>query len=133
MRCDVCGCTPCETPGFCESCRRVDADPKVIAERERANAALPPSWESMDVGTLWGLLNHPERTARHHGGDAPQTTYDALVWSLIHDRGWSDRDKRERNTRRLQRLSDRQVTELLEALKRKDCHPDLIADIESFR
>lgn len=128
MRCDICGVDPCQTPGFCRYCREVDK-----SKLGPPPSDLPPSWDSMDVGTLWGLLNHPERTARHRGGDAPQTTYDALVWSLIHDRGWADRDKRERNTRRLQQLSDRQVRALIDALKRKDCHPDLIADIESFR
>jgi hypothetical protein len=45
MRCEICDLDPCETLGFCESCRRADAKPK-------AESGLPPYWESMDVGTL---------------------------------------------------------------------------------
>lgn len=61
MRCEVCGCDPCETPGFCAACRKVDRDPKVIRARKRANEQLPKGWETMEVGQLWDALNHPKR------------------------------------------------------------------------
>jgi hypothetical protein len=61
MRCEICGLEPCQTEGFCNACRRVDADPEVIAARARALARLPKDWESMDFGTLWEALNDPKR------------------------------------------------------------------------
>ena len=58
MRCDICRCEPCSTPGFCEACRKVDA-------RNKANPPPPPDlplgWEQMQVGELWDALNDPER------------------------------------------------------------------------
>jgi hypothetical protein len=59
MRCEICGLEPCATPGFCNACHRVDADPDVIATRARAR--LPQYWDSMDLGPLWQALNDPKR------------------------------------------------------------------------
>ena len=131
MRCEICGCEPCQTPGFCEHCRRVDRDPKVIAKRDRATAALPKYGKSMDVGALWEALNDPRLQTLERGGDAPQTTYDALLWSLIDNNGWAG-PRRADNQRRLTQLSDRQLQELVAALRRKNCDPVLIAEIESY-
>jgi hypothetical protein len=61
MRCEICGCEPCATPGFCNACHKVDADPDVIAAGARAEAKSPKYWQSMDLGTLWEALNHPKR------------------------------------------------------------------------
>ena len=53
MRCEICLCDPCETPGFCERCREVDA----------RNASQPePNYAPSD--------------------QAPQVTWDATQYAL---------------------------------------------------
>jgi hypothetical protein len=69
--CDVCGCAPCATPGFCNESRRLDADPRVIAERERALGRLPPNWHVMSFDALAAALNRRDGVA--------QSTIDAAV------------------------------------------------------
>jgi hypothetical protein len=120
MRCAICGLDPCATLGFCESCRRADAKRKTKAE-----SALPKYWESMDVGALWDELNDRRRFP-----EAPNATYDALVWSLIYNRH-PTAAVRAGNRHRLAQLSQQQLQDLIAALKRNNCDPALIAEIES--
>lgn len=82
---------------------------------------LPKYWESMDVGSLWEELNRPERFA-----EAPAASYSAVVWSLIHGRG-----KVSQHRHRLARFSDRQILDLITALRKHNCDPAVIAEIES--
>lgn len=60
---------------------------------------------------------------------APQSTYDAVVWSLIYNKQPTPQMRAD-NLRRLAELSPRQFHELIAALKRKNCDPELIAGIE---
>lgn len=115
------------TGTFEEMCRKADE----LAART-GNSDLPEGWETMDVPALWEALNDPARWTAKSGGDAPQSVYDSIVWSLIHNRGWEDKARRQNNIDRLTQLSDRQVRALVAALRRKDCDPGLIADIEGF-
>lgn len=82
---------------------------------------LPDSWEAMSVGKLWEILNNPERNR-----DAPQSTYDAVVWSLIYNDGWYDKAVRNR----IGQLSQAQRKELIAALMRKRINPFIVAAIK---
>jgi hypothetical protein len=106
--------------GFCESCRHADAKRKTKAE-----SPLPKYWESMDVGALWEELNDRRRFP-----EAANATDDALVWSLIYNRH-PTAEVRAGNRRRLAELSRQQLQDLIAALRRKNCDPALIAEIES--
>jgi len=124
MRCEICGLDPCETEGFCRFSRETDARNKA---KPPAQSDLPKYWESMDVGTLWDVLNNPARYS-----DAAQSTYDAIEWSLIYNDGLRNPRVRSANLRRLSQLSDRQLKHLISVLERQGCRPEMIAEIEGY-
>ena len=88
---------------------------------------LPQYWDSMDVGALWDELNHPARFS-----EAAAATFNAVVWSLIHNNGLRNARVRAANLRRLSQFSDRHLHNLIDTLHRKHCDPDVIAEIESY-
>lgn len=86
--CDVCGCAPCQTPGFCTASRAADADPRVIAERKRAQV----------------LSQREDRAA--------STTFAAALYALHKDGQSALRGQAER----LRQFSDRQLEDLIRRL-----------------
>jgi hypothetical protein len=108
--CDVCGCEPCRTVGFCKACREADNDPNVIAERERASAKLPPNWDQISFEALSALLNNPARLSRK--GRAARSTVDAVAYALR--KGGTAALKAQ--TARLREFSDRQIVDLIKRL-----------------
>jgi hypothetical protein len=68
--CRICGCTPCASRGFCRQCREADRKHK---HDGAADHGLPPKWEEMSVGALWGTLNDPKR---HR---TPDVTIEAII------------------------------------------------------
>src|SRR6516162_431133 len=51
FECDVCGCTPCQTPRFCEACRDwPEPDMRLIGD----DRAPPPALEDDALPAGWG-------------------------------------------------------------------------------
>jgi len=77
MRCDICGCEPCQTQHFCQCSRDIDARKALNPPGE---PDLPGNWDTMSVGELWDWLNRPERFA------TPNSTLQAAEWLFDHAR-----------------------------------------------
>jgi hypothetical protein len=74
--CDICGSTPCASPGFCRTCR--EADRRAAQYQQQHN--LPANWDRMSVGALWEALNESRRWP------TPQSAIEAIMCS-VHARG----------------------------------------------
>jgi hypothetical protein len=75
--CNTCGYTPCDSRGFCRSCRQADRkQAKQRHDRRHPDRGLPPNCDSMSAGELWAALNRPDRYA------TPRSTIDAIVRSV---------------------------------------------------
>lgn len=76
-----------------------------------------------DIGKLWWQLNEPDRFEH-----AAKSTYDAVVWSLIHNDGWYD----DRVYQRIGEFSDHQIADLLGVLKKHRVNPFVVAAIRDL-
>ena len=56
--CEVCGCSPCASRGFCRACIEQD---RIAARSRKPDHNLPPKWDTMSVPALWSHLNDPRR------------------------------------------------------------------------
>lgn len=87
--------------------------------------SLPDNWHRMSLALLYNLLID----ARNRRA-APQTTYDAVVWSLIHNHQQTPQLRAD-NARRLAELSHPQLESLVAALKKHQCDPAMIRALEA--
>jgi hypothetical protein len=56
--CDVCGCNPCETPGFCRASREADREAIRRAHEFLGRFVVFPSKEAHIAVTLWAMHTH---------------------------------------------------------------------------
>ena len=126
--CNVCGCSPCQTPAFCAASRAADADPIVQLNRKNATAAtvdLPSWWDDDGVS--------PERLAgwfadRHRKAGASQATVNAAMYALRRDGLPGLPAQRER----LREMSPKQIDELIERLHRAGTTEEVLTAIVRF-
>jgi hypothetical protein len=82
--------------------------------------ALPPDWHTTEFGALYARLNNPARLSRE--GRAANSTFNAVLFVLRRD----GEAAIARQAERLSEFSDRQLENLIVALKRLGADESLL-------
>src|SRR5262249_47755564 len=108
--CDVCECSPCETPTFCAECRRADARAEKPSEKTARLKRLMADDISIERAYEEMLRNRP----------TPQVTVEAILYT-VRERGVAAL-KEPANLERLSRCdaaAKEQINKRIDALKAK--------------